>query len=130
MEKSQSIAGIVGPTLIVVVLSELNVWNPTLYDTQIVPLVYLSGVLMFIAGLTIIRKHNRWLWGWQTTITVVGWFGMLLGLFRMFFPQMVKTRFMNGNVTFIVEIFLILIGIFLTFKAYSTMIRRNEITNR
>ena len=117
MEKSQSIAGIVGPTLIVVVLSELKVWNPTLYDTQIVPLVYLSGVLMFIAGLTIVRKHNRWLWGWQTTITVVGWFGVLLGLFRMFFPQMVKTRFMNGNLAFMVEIFLILIGIFLTFKA-------------
>jgi hypothetical protein len=130
MEKSTSIARIVGPTLIVVVLSELKIWNPTLYDTQIVPLVYLSGVLVFIAGLTIVRKHNRWLWGWQTTITVVGWSGMLLGLFRMFFPQMVKTRFMNGNIAFMVEIFLILIGIFLTFKAYSTMIRRNEITNR
>jgi predicted permease len=126
MEKSTSIAKIVGPTLIVVVLSELNVWNPTLYDTQIVPLVYLSGVLMFIAGLTIVRKHNRWLWRWQTIITVVGGFGMLLGLFRMFFPQMVKTRFMNGNITFIVEIILILIGIFLTFKAYSSLIRPNE----
>ena len=35
MEKSKSIAGIVGPTLIVMVLSELKIWNPTLYETQI-----------------------------------------------------------------------------------------------
>ncbi len=58
MEKSKSIAGLVGPTLIAMVLSELSVWNPSLYDEQIVPLVYLSGVLLFIAGLSIVHKHN------------------------------------------------------------------------
>ena len=60
MEKSKSIAGIVGPTLIVMVLSELKIWNPTLYETQIAPIVYLSGVLLFIAGISIVRSHNLW----------------------------------------------------------------------
>jgi hypothetical protein len=63
MEKSKSIAGIVGPTLVVMVLSELNMWNPALYETQIVPLVYLSGVLLFIACISIVRSHNIWVWG-------------------------------------------------------------------
>jgi len=31
-----------------------------LYDAQIPPVVYLSGVLMFVAGLAIVRVHNRW----------------------------------------------------------------------
>ncbi len=70
MEKSKSIAGIIGPTLTVMVLSELKIWNPTLYDAQIVPLVYLSGALLFVAGLYIVRQHNSWLWGWQTKLYV------------------------------------------------------------
>ena len=128
MEKSRSrsIAAIVGTTLIVMVLSELKFWNPTLYDTQIVPLVYLTGILFFIAGLTIVSKHNLWVWGWQTTITVIGWLSILLGLLRMFFPQLYKAQFKNDNFALIVEISLILIGIFLTFKAYSPMKKQGE----
>lgn len=118
MDKSKSIAGIVGPTLILMVLSELKAWNATLYDTQIVPLVYLSGVLIFIAGLSIVRKHNIWVLGWQTLITVIGWLGLLLGILRMFLPQMYTAKFKNDNSAFVVELILIFIGIVLTVKAY------------
>lgn len=118
MDKSKSIAAMVGPTLIVMVLSELKLWNPTLYDTQVVPLVYLSGLLLFIAGMAIVRQHNIWVWGWQTTLTVLGWLGILLGLLRMFFPHVYKAQFKHDNATLVVELLLILIGIFLTFKAY------------
>ena len=118
MNKSKSIARIVGPSLIVMVTSELKVWNPTLYDEQIIPLIYLSGVLMFIAGLSIIHKHNFWVRGWQTIITIIGWFGLLLGTLRMFFPQMYNSNFENDNSALVVEIILILIGVFLTYKAY------------
>ena len=118
MEKSKSIAGIVGPSLMVMVLSELKLWNPTLYDTQIVPLVYLSGVLLFIAGLSIIRIHNVWVVDWPTSITLIGWFSILLGLARMFFPQMYRAQFENGSFALLIEIALILLGSFLTYKAY------------
>jgi len=118
MEKSKSIAGIVGPTLIVMVLSELKVWNATLYDTQIVPLVYLSGVLFFIAGLSIVRKHNILVRGWQSLITIIGWLGLILGILRMFSPQMYITKFRNDNFAFAVELILIFIGLILTIKAY------------
>ncbi|QDK80674.1 hypothetical protein EXU85_19505 [Spirosoma sp. KCTC 42546] len=118
MEKSKSIAGIVGPTLLVMVLSELKLWNPTLYDTQIVPLVYLSGVLLFIAGVAIVRSHNSWVLGWQMSLTIIGWLAIALGLVRMFFPQQYRAQFKNDNSALFVELVLILTGIVLTYKAY------------
>jgi hypothetical protein len=118
MEKSKSIAGIVGPTLIVMVLSELKIWNPSLYETQIVPLVYLSGVLLFIAGISIVRSHNIWVAGWQMSVTIIGWLAILLGLIRMFFPHLYKVQFKNNIVALITEVILILFGVYLTYKAY------------
>jgi hypothetical protein len=71
MVKSKSIAKIVGPTLIVMVFSEMRFWNPTLYDTQIVPLIYLNGMILFVSGLAIISNHNVWVYGWQTIVTII-----------------------------------------------------------
>ena len=118
MEKSKSIAGIVGPTLIVMVLSELKIWNPTLYDTQIAPIVYLSGVLLFIAGISIVRSHNIWVLGWQTSLTIIGWLAILLGLIRMFFPNSYTVQFKNNDFSLMIEVALILFGVYLTYKAY------------
>jgi multisubunit Na+/H+ antiporter MnhG subunit len=118
MQKSKSIAAIVGPTLIVMIAAEMKLWNPTLYDTQIVPLVYLNGVLLFVAGLAIVRIHNTWTCAWPTVLTLVGYTALILGLFRMFFPQVQQAEFENNYSIFVLEIILILVGIFLTFKAY------------
>ncbi|MGM1431296.1 hypothetical protein ACS126_18725 [Sphingobacterium lactis] len=118
MIESKSIAKIVGPTLIVMVFSEMRFWNPTLYDTQIAPLIYLNGVLLFVAGLAIVNKHNVWDLGWKTLITIIGYIAMIIGLLRMLFPEIQKTEFKNDNSIMIIEVILILIGIFLTFKAY------------
>jgi hypothetical protein len=118
IEKSRSIAGIVGPTLIVMVFSETRFWNPTLYDTQIVPLIYFNGVLLFVAGLAIVRNHNIWTASWQTLITVTGYLVIIIGLLRMFFPQLQAEKFRNNNSVLVFEIVLILIGVFLTIKAY------------
>jgi len=118
MDKSKSLAKIVGPTLIVMIFSEMKIWNPTLYDTQIVPLIYLNGVFLFVAGLAIVNKHNIWTFSWQTILTIVGYLGIVLGLFRMLFPQVQQGKFENNNSILVIEIILILIGLFLTIKAY------------
>ena len=102
MDKSKSLAKIVGPTLIVMIFSEMRIWNPTLYDTQIVPLIYLNGVLLFIAGLAIIKNHNVWIFSWQTILTIVGYLGIILGLFRMFFPQVQQGKFENNNLILVI----------------------------
>lgn len=117
-ERSKSIAAIVGPVLTLMVVSELHVWNPSLYDEQIVPLIYLSGVLLLTAGVSIVRAHNIWLRAWPVTITILGWFSIALGLWRMFFPQAYRSYSTNGSSALGVEIFLICIGLFLSLKAY------------
>jgi hypothetical protein len=50
------------------------------------PHVYLSGTLLFVAGLAIVRAHNSWTPGWPVLITLVGWIAMLAGLGRMAAP--------------------------------------------
>jgi hypothetical protein len=57
---SKRIAALVGPTIVAMVIAEFPLVQPHLYDAQIPPVVYLSGVLMFVGGLAIVRAHNKW----------------------------------------------------------------------
>jgi hypothetical protein len=117
---SKRVAGLIGPTLIVLILSENQFVNPQLYDRQIPPVVYLSGTLFFIAGLSVVRDHNRWAAGWPVLVTLTGWLGILLGLFRMFAPGLYQQGAQGNPIPLLAgEIALLAIGIFLTFKAYS-----------
>jgi hypothetical protein len=118
MEKAKNLAGIIGPTLLVMVSAEMKIWNPNLYDEQIIPLIYVSGVLFFIAGLSLIRIHNRWTLNWPVLITLIGWGALFLGLTRIFFPTEYKSNFKNDLSAMFVEVILIFIGIILTTKAY------------
>jgi hypothetical protein len=68
MTNSKRIGELLGPTLMVMVASEFPIIQPHLYDEQIPPVVYLSGVLMFIAGLDIVRSHNLWQRDWTLLI--------------------------------------------------------------
>ena len=120
MPNSQRIAALVGPTLVALILSENPLINPHLYDQQIPPVVYLSGTLFLVAGLAIVRAHNFWSRGWPVVVTLTGWFAILLGLVRMFAP----TSYSQGaqaNTALLMagESLLLVLGLFLTFKAYS-----------
>jgi hypothetical protein len=117
---SKRIAGLVGPTLLVAVAAELPLVQPHLYDAQIPPLVYLSGVLMFVAGLAIVRAHNRWARDWTLLVTLSGWFLLLLGAVRMFAASSYAQRAADTPpATFVaVEVVLLAIGLVMTFKAY------------
>lgn len=48
MPNSKRIAGLLGPTMVAVLVSEFPLVQPHLYDAQTPPVVYLSGVLMFV----------------------------------------------------------------------------------
>ncbi len=59
----------------------LDIWagvSPTL--------VYLNGVLLFVAGLAIVRTHNVWVRRWPVLVTLLGWVALAIGLLRMFAP--------------------------------------------
>jgi hypothetical protein len=45
----------------------------------------LSGILLFVAGLAIVRAHNVWAGGWPVLVTAIGWLILLGGLARMLF---------------------------------------------
>jgi hypothetical protein len=118
---SKRIAGIVGPTLVAMIISEFPLVQPHLYDDQIPPVVYLSGVLMFVGGLAIIRAHDHWARDWTVLVTLSGWFGLVLGLFRMFAAGAYQRKSASTSTTvfMVVEAFLLTIGLIMTFKAYS-----------
>jgi hypothetical protein len=121
MPESRRIAGLVGPTIVAMVVSEFPLVQPHLYDAQIPPVVYLSGVLMFVAGLAIVRAHNHWARDWTVLITLAGWLGFLLGLFRMFAASLYQRGAADTSATafMILESVLLVCGLIMTFKAYS-----------
>jgi len=121
MASSKRIAGLLGPTIVVMVASEFPLVQPHLYDAQIPPVVYLSGVLLFVAGLAIVRAHNVWRRDWTVLVTLSGWFSLLLGLFRMFAAGLYQRSSATASSIFfmILEGVLFVLGLIMTFKAYS-----------
>ena len=121
MSNSKEIAGLLGPTIVAMVVSEFPLVQPHLYDAQIPPVVYLSGTLMFVGGLAIVRAHNRWTRDWTLLVTFSGWFFLVLGLFRMFAADAYqrKSATTGAAVFMVLEGLLAILGLIMTFKAYS-----------
>jgi hypothetical protein len=116
MTNSKNIAKLLGPLLVAMTISELL--NPRIWDTVPVTQAYLAGSLWLLAGLSIIRSHNYWTFGWPVLITIIGWFAILGGLSRMFSPMSAQQGAQNTSVVLAMQIILLAIGIFLTFKAF------------
>lgn len=113
MSRSKLIASLLGPTLMALSASEAlnaHIWadvHPTL--------TYLNGLVLFVAGLAIVRFHNRWVLDWAICITLVGWFVMAGGLLRMTFPEAPQVT--DRTVFYIVTGVLFGLGLFLTVKS-------------
>jgi ABC-type Co2+ transport system permease subunit len=118
---SKRIAGLLGPTIVVMTAAEFPLVQPHLYDAQIPPVVYLSGVLMFVAGLAIVRAHNLWTRDWRVLVTLSGWFFLLLGLFRVFAAGLYQRGSASAPSAFfmVLEAILVLAGLIISFKAYA-----------
>jgi len=121
MPNSKRIAGLVGPTIVAMLVSEFPLVQPHLYDAQIPPVVYLSGTLMFVGGLAIVRAHNHWARDWTVLITLSGWFFLALGLFRMFAAGSYQRASGNTSprVFILLEGILLVAAIIMTYKGYS-----------
>ena len=121
VSSSKKIAGLVGPSIVAVTASEFPLVQPHLYDAQIPPVVYLSGVLMFVAGLAIVRAHNHWVRDWTVLVTLSGWFSLVLGLIRMFAAGAYQQSSANTSTTvfIVLEGALLVCGLAMTFKAYT-----------
>jgi hypothetical protein len=114
---SKQLAGIMGPTIIALTTSETI--NAHIWATNIAANIYLNGALLFVAGLAIVRAHNYWGRNWPIVITIIGWFAILLGLFRMFAPQLQLQGAQNTTSITVFAMLVLATGIFLTVKGYS-----------
>lgn len=76
----------------------------------------LTGGLGLIFGLMVVTCHNVWVSNWPVLITLIGWFTLLQGILRLYFPDHfvrimkdVQAKSSYGLVTWI----WLLIGIYL-----------------
>ncbi|MFZ4800333.1 MAG: hypothetical protein ACOYMA_22780 [Bacteroidia bacterium] len=114
MIHSRQLAQIIGPTLSVMTLAEMI--NLSIWENKIPSVTFLNGALLFVAGVSIIRVHNFWVSSWIVLITLVGWFVLISGLLRMFFPNANQGGENMPTYSFLTVLFLI--GLFLTLKGY------------
>jgi hypothetical protein len=124
---SKAIAGLIGPTLVAIATALLlNLGSFPAMAEQVArdpALIFLSGILLFVAGLAILRVHNIWSGGWPVLVTVLGWLALLGGLARMFLPmRLASVAAQIGQSRTLIAgsaVVLLLVGGFLSFKAYS-----------
>jgi hypothetical protein len=127
MPDSRYIAGLVGPALAAVTLSEIL--NADIWRGVTAPAVYQAGLMAFVAGLAIVRAHNVWAWRWPLLLTLVGWFFIAGGLARMFFTEAARQSAGDPAIAFATEAALLAVALFLTFKAYTGERERPELGN-
>jgi hypothetical protein len=124
---SKTIASLMGPTLVAIAAAMLLNFAsfPELVEqiSRDPSVIFLSGILLFVAGLAIVRAHNIWAGGWPVLVTVLGWLAILSGLLRMLFPirlaAMAAAVAQRSGGIIAGAIVLLVLGAFLTFKAYS-----------
>ena len=127
MATSKSIAGLIGPTLVagaIAVLLNLGTWPDLVEQGFRDPaLIFVSGFPLFVAGLAIVRAHNRWEGNWPVLVTVVGWLALVGGLSRILFPTRLASIAVGAvrttGVLPAVAIVFLVVGAFLSFKGFS-----------
>jgi hypothetical protein len=127
MTTSKTIAALLGPTLVASAISLLaNIGtSKTIVGelSQSPALVMIAGYAAFVPGLAIVYFHNRWTAGWPVLVTLMGWLSLVVGLLRMVFPTQIATiatKIAPSATGFfpVIAIVFLLIGGFLSFKAY------------
>ena len=69
-----------------------------------------------MAGLAIIRAHNRWTWRWPVIVTLTGWIALIGGLWRMAVPDAPQAP--DNVMTYGILAAIGVIGAVLSVKAY------------
>jgi hypothetical protein len=89
---------------------------------EVVAVVFLTGLLLLVAGLSIVRVHNIWVADWRVIITLAGWFSVFGGLVRMLMPEQSAAVAMlvvgNRAGTITSGALFLLLGVYLSLKGY------------
>jgi hypothetical protein len=115
---------ILGPELAAIfAIFTSQAWNMAFSFFQALrALIFLSGVLLFIAGVAIVRVHNCWTPDWSVLVTALGWLAVASGIARMLFPiqlgSMAEGLRRSGGLFLASALVLLAVGAFVSFKAY------------
>ena len=127
MTHSKLIAGLMGPLLLA--LGGAMIINRAMFATMASELaanpgmIFLTGILSLIAGVAVVRIHNRWDGDWRVIVTVLGWLAVIGGIVRMWFPQMaapiVEGLGLSQSTVVLAGLAVTALGAFLSYKGYS-----------
>jgi hypothetical protein len=127
VDPAHTIARLMGPVLAVIGIGMLA--NEAVYREMAgqflaaYPFIYMSGILVLLAGLAILNAHPVWTRDWRSLITAIGWVFTGAGTFRILAPQFVtflgdaivaNRGFFTGA-----GLILLALGGFITFKGYA-----------
>lgn len=91
MCRSVFFAQVIGVYLIVVTLAMLMYqqrFKKIMSECMSSPaLMYCGGTISLLLGLLILIPHNVWVMQWPVLITLVGWYCVIQGAWRIFFPE-------------------------------------------
>jgi len=124
---SKSIAAFVGPALVALGATTLiNLGRlPSLVEqvAREPALIMVSGMLLFVAGLAIVRAHHHWSWDWSILVTLLGWLSLLGGLARILVPFQLADAMVGLGDQILVDvcaaILVLVVGVFLSYKGYA-----------
>ena len=125
MHTTNFLARLIGPDEVVLAIGILA--NRAIYKdvtAQLLgnpALVSITGILGLTAGLAILNAHSRWTSDWRSLITLLGWFLTLVGVFRIFAPDLVRYLSIPANNTAITVagVLLLTSGGILTYQGYA-----------
>lgn len=97
-------------------------WTRLAKEAMDNPYRYFPLILfIFVVGLTVVKTHNIWTFGWPVVITLLGWSMAIKGFAFLIFPQAMKKfagwseKFMQGYIR-VSGIILALIGAILVYQ--------------
>ena len=125
MERSRFIAGLIGPLLGLIGASLLlNRGLAPALAAQLsrdLGLIVVSGGLLLVAGLAVVRSHNVWS-AWPALVTLLGWLAVISGVIRILLPVQLAawapTLVQSSAVVTGVGVLLLGLGLFLTAMSY------------
>lgn len=126
MDNSVLLAKFVGPFIVLIGIglllntkAYLQIMKDFLKDTA---LIYITGLITFTAGLSIVLFHNMWVKDWRVLITIFGWISLIKGVWLTILPgaalKIAKKFSKNIKFAMIPWSLMLIIGIFLIVKGY------------
>ena len=126
MDNSILFAKFIGPYIIVIGIGLL--FNPKVYQKIMedffknAALVYVTGLITFVAGLAIVLFHNFWVLDWRVIVTLLGWNILIKGAWLIISPdtsaRMAALFAKNNKLVIIPWVIMLVVGVFLTVKGY------------